>query len=89
VKIVVKLEKAGQVLAQSELAIDNPKYLWRRTVKAFTQFHEDHPDLSLFEKGACLKFEKAPTQAPRKRTILRRKVASWNRSSARREARSA
>ena len=73
VKIVVTLEKEGQVLAQSELKIDNPRYLKRRTGKAFRQFHKENPHVSLFEEGVFLKFEKVPTQPRRKRTI-RRKV---------------
>jgi hypothetical protein len=73
VKIVVKLEKAGQVLAQSELKVDNPKYLKRRTGKAFMQLYKDHPDLSLFEEGVYLRFEQLPVQTSRKRSVLRRK----------------
>ena len=65
-KIVVTLEKAGQILAQSELKIDNPRYLKRRTGKAFRQFHKEHPYVSLFEEGVFLKFEKVPTQARRR-----------------------
>ena len=72
-KIVVTLEKAGQVLAQSELNIDNPRYLKRRTGKAFRQFHKEHPHVSLFEEGVFLKFEKVPT-LPRRKRQIRRKV---------------
>jgi hypothetical protein len=78
VKIVVKLEKAGQVIAQSELEIDNPKYLKRRTGKAFMQFYKDLPDQSLFEEGVCLKFEKTPGRSRRRSTALRRRFESWS-----------
>jgi hypothetical protein len=78
VKIVVKLEKGGQVLAQSELEIGNPKYLKRRTGQALKQFYAEHPDLPLLEEGVCLKFENAPSQTRRRRPLLRRKFESWS-----------
>jgi hypothetical protein len=78
VKIVVTLEKGGQVLAQSELEIDDPKYVKRRTGQALKQFYAEHPDLTLFEEGVCLKLEKVPSQTRRKRPTLRRKFESWS-----------
>jgi hypothetical protein len=58
VKIVAKLEKNGQVLAQSELEVHNPEKLQKRTGSAFKQFRKDHPEVSLLDPGVSLKFEK-------------------------------
>ncbi len=57
-RIVVKAEKAGQVVAQSELEVKNEGALLKRARKAFVQFRKDHPDLDLFEPNLSVRFEK-------------------------------
>lgn len=57
-KIVVKAEKSGQVLAQSEFEVKREGQLLKRVRKAFAHFRKEHPDLSLFDDDIRVKFEK-------------------------------
>jgi len=58
-KIVVKLEKAGQVIAQTEFDAGDSKNIQKKAGRAFKVFREEHPDLSLLDEDMCIKFSKA------------------------------
>jgi hypothetical protein len=57
-KVVVRLEKAGEVLAQHELEVHNPDKFEKRAATAFKRLRQDHPELSLFGEGIYVKFDK-------------------------------
>jgi hypothetical protein len=61
-KIVVKAEKDGQVVAQSEFKVRKDvrkeENLLKRTRKALTRLRQDHPDLDLFAPNVKIKFDK-------------------------------
>jgi hypothetical protein len=58
-KIVAQVEKAGQVLAQSEFDAGTTKDPMKKIGKAIKVLRKEHPNLSLFDQGVCLKFIKA------------------------------
>ena len=58
-KVLVTLEKAGQVFASAEVPVHNPDKLLQRAHKALKHLCKAHPDLPLFDRDASLKFEKA------------------------------
>jgi hypothetical protein len=58
-KIVVKAEKAGQVIAQSDFEVKKEGNLLKRARKAFAKFRQDYPDLPLFDDDVKIKFDKA------------------------------
>jgi hypothetical protein len=57
-KVVLKVEKSGQVIAQSEFEVNKEKGLLKGSRKAFAQLQEEHPDLGLFDNDVRIKFEK-------------------------------
>jgi hypothetical protein len=56
-KIVVKAEKAGQVVAQSECEVTQED-LRKTARKAFVRLWKQKPDLPLFDDDVRIKFEK-------------------------------
>jgi hypothetical protein len=58
VRIVVKAERSGQVIAQTEVEVKKEGDLIKQSRKAFNQFRKEHPDLSLFDDNVCIKFAK-------------------------------
>jgi hypothetical protein len=56
-KIVVKAEKSGQVVAQSEFKITTED-LRKTARKAFVGLWKQNPDLPLFDDDVRIKFEK-------------------------------
>jgi hypothetical protein len=56
-KIVVKAEKAGQRVAQSECEVMQED-LRTTARKAFVRLWKQHPDLPLFDDDVRIKFEK-------------------------------
>jgi hypothetical protein len=57
-KIVVKAEKAGQVVAQAECEVTQEETLRKTARKAFARLCKEKPDLSLFDDDVRIKFEK-------------------------------
>lgn len=57
-KIVVKVEKAGQPVAQSEFDVKNPDKVELRLGKALNDFRDKNPGVSLFDNDVRIKFEK-------------------------------
>lgn len=57
-KVVVKLEKGGKVVAQSEVKMDNPDNADKRAGKAFKILRQQDIEVSLFDEDVCVKFSK-------------------------------
>jgi hypothetical protein len=58
-KIVVKLTKAGRIIAQSEFDAGEPGDIMKAAGKAFKRFRKEHPNISLLDDDVTLKFDKA------------------------------
>jgi hypothetical protein len=58
-KIVVKLERAGEVVAKTEFEAGDSKDILKKAGQAFKAFRREHPNVSLLEEDVCLRFGKA------------------------------
>jgi hypothetical protein len=60
--IIVRAEKDGQVVAQSEFKmrkeVKREQNLLRRTRKALSHFLDEHPEVDLFETGVSIRFQR-------------------------------
>ena len=56
-KIIVKAERAGQVLAQSELEVPASGRASKRVGRAFKLFRDEHPSAPLLDSDVRIKFE--------------------------------
>jgi hypothetical protein len=61
-KITVKAEKAGQVIAQTIFEVKKPERIMKRAKRAFEAFREEHPDVPIFDDNVRVKFEKAESE---------------------------
>jgi hypothetical protein len=61
-KIIVKAEKAGQMIAQTIFEVKKPERILKRARKAFEAFREEHRDVPIFDDDVRVKFEKAESQ---------------------------
>jgi hypothetical protein len=59
VVIIVKAEKAGQIIAQTIFEVKKPDRALKRAKKAFEAFREEHPDVPIFDEDVRVKFDKA------------------------------
>jgi hypothetical protein len=58
-KIVVKVEKAGQVVGQTMFDVGKVREPMKQAGKAFKAFRKEHPTVSLLDNDVRLKFETA------------------------------
>ncbi len=66
-KITVKAEKAGQVIAQTIFEVKKPERILKRAKRAFEAFRGEHPDVPIFDDDVRVKFEKAESEQDGKR----------------------
>jgi hypothetical protein len=76
-KITVKAEKAGQVIAQTIFEVKKPERIMKRAKRAFEAFREEHPDVPIFDDNVRVKFEKAESEQDAK--VRRLKTAASKR----------
>jgi hypothetical protein len=58
-KVMVKAEKAGRIIAQAEFEVENEKKAPKGAAKALRQLQQVNPDLGLFDDDVRIKFDKA------------------------------
>ena len=57
-KITVKAEKAGQVIAQTIFEVKKPERILKRAKRAFEAFRGEHPDVPIFDDDVRVKLRK-------------------------------